>query len=134
MLAPVEVYASFSLIPGRSSCSNTACTALTVPDSVRVDPSARHSERTTLKISTSVVGRRRAQPAGPPVDGVVGAVVCPPAPVVCCQRRLAPCGRSRAAAPPPHQRHFQGSPEWAGSLPTASLGSSAARAPPPRPP
>eukprot|EP00964_Phaeocystis_antarctica_P095131 scaffold61693_cov36-Phaeocystis_antarctica.AAC.1 len=41
-----------------------------------------------------VVGRRRAPPAGPPVDGVLGTVVCPPAPVVCCQRRPEPCRRS----------------------------------------
>eukprot|EP00964_Phaeocystis_antarctica_P107205 scaffold71970_cov63-Phaeocystis_antarctica.AAC.1 len=105
MLAPVEVYASFSLISGRFICSSTACTALTVPDSVRTDPSASDSARTTWNISRSVGGRRKASPAaspagpparppaGPPGGGALGADVCRPAPVVCCRRPPAPCGR-----------------------------------------
>eukprot|EP00964_Phaeocystis_antarctica_P029253 scaffold16490_cov73-Phaeocystis_antarctica.AAC.5 len=126
-----------------------------VPDSVRVDPSARDSARTTRNISTSVppadwvsccpgcdrgvgeVGRRTrrwAPPAGPPADGVLGAEAeteveaeteIEDADV--CRRAAVVCSL-RPPAPSPHQRHSQGWPERAGNV-----GCSAARAPTPHP-
>eukprot|EP00964_Phaeocystis_antarctica_P044381 scaffold25511_cov60-Phaeocystis_antarctica.AAC.2 len=51
---PVEVYASLSLISGRSSVSSTARSALMVPPSGRLAPSAVASVCTTCFISTSV--------------------------------------------------------------------------------
>eukprot|EP00964_Phaeocystis_antarctica_P078681 scaffold48949_cov66-Phaeocystis_antarctica.AAC.2 len=45
--APVERYASVSLIPGRACCNSTACSALRVPTSIRVAPRAIPSVRTT---------------------------------------------------------------------------------------
>eukprot|EP00964_Phaeocystis_antarctica_P078867 scaffold49071_cov59-Phaeocystis_antarctica.AAC.14 len=125
MLAPVEVYASMSFIPGRSSCSNTACSALIVPPSVRFAPSATASWRTTWWFFQAVPGRRQRQKPHrprrrPTTDRVLGAAVSPPAPVVCCRRPPAPCGRSK-------RQHSQG-------CLAENSGCSAARASPPRHP
>eukprot|EP00964_Phaeocystis_antarctica_P136107 scaffold100519_cov54-Phaeocystis_antarctica.AAC.3 len=51
---PVEVYASLSLISGRSSVSSTACSALMVAPSIRLAPSAVASVWTACCISASV--------------------------------------------------------------------------------
>eukprot|EP00964_Phaeocystis_antarctica_P052665 scaffold30850_cov73-Phaeocystis_antarctica.AAC.2 len=51
---PVEVYACLSLISGRSSVISTACSALVVPPSIRLAPSAVASVWRSCCISASV--------------------------------------------------------------------------------